>query len=104
MFSKAKIALSVALILGTASGALAGSLDDALLGSRAGADPVHHPRSAPNRAGADRSFASARSVTRNGAVAATRPRSGCDNMFNYDRALNGYSYDLVCNGVDLSPH
>jgi len=36
--------------------------------------------------------------------AASRPRSGCTNVYNYDRALDGYSYDLVCNGIDLSPH
>jgi hypothetical protein len=104
MFSKTKIALSVALILGTASVALAGSSGYVVPGSRAGVNPVHHPRSAPNHAGADRGYAFAPSVTHNGAVAASRPWSGCDNMFTYDRALNGYSYDLVCNGINLSPH
>ncbi len=48
-------------------------------------------------------YAFAPSATHNGAVAVS-PRSGCDNVYNYDRALDGYSYDLVCNGRDLSPH
>jgi hypothetical protein len=57
-----------------------------------------------DRYGSDRfGYAFAPSATHNGAVAGF-PRSGCDNAYNYDRALDGYSYDLVCNGRDLSPH
>jgi hypothetical protein len=78
--------------------------DTAAQDSKAGVNPAHHLRSLPNHVGAKESYAFAPSVTRNGAVAASRPKSGCDNVFNYDRALDGYSYDLVCNGVDLSPH
>jgi hypothetical protein len=59
-----------------------------------------------SRYGSDRDarsgYAFAPSATRPGAVAGS-PRSGCNNVYNYDRALNGYSYDLVCNGINLSP-
>jgi hypothetical protein len=101
MLTKTKIVLAAALMLSTASAALAG---DAVPGSRAGIDPVHHSRSVRDHAGAKGAYALAPSATRNGTAAASRPRSGCTNVYNYDRALDGYSYDLVCNGVDLSPH
>ncbi len=73
-----------------------------LTASMVGVYPVYHPRSGSNHAGAKRSYAFAPSVTRKGAVAASQPWSGCDHVFNYDWAMNGYTYDLVCNGVDLT--
>jgi hypothetical protein len=91
MLTKTKIVLAAALMLGTASAASAGHVEP---GSRA---VSHH-------AGAKGAYAFAPSAARSGAVAASRPQSGCNNVYNYDRALDGYSYDLVCNGVDLSPH
>jgi hypothetical protein len=104
MLIKIKFVLAAALVLGATSGALAGSSGYVAPDSRAGVNAVHHPRSVLNHAAAKKSYALAPSVTRNGAVSASRPKSGCDNVYNYDRALDGYSYDLVCNGVDLSPH
>jgi hypothetical protein len=104
MLTKTKCVLAATFALGAASAALAGNSGHAAQGSKAGVNPAHHLRSLPNHVGAKESYAFAPSVTRNGAVAAPRPKSGCDNVFNYDRALDGYSYDLVCNGVDLSPH
>jgi hypothetical protein len=91
MLTKTKIVLAAALMLSTASAALAGHA-------------VPASRAVPDHAGAKGAYAFAPSATQTGAVAASRPGSGCDNVFKYDRALDGYSYDLVCNGVDLSPH
>jgi uncharacterized membrane protein len=65
------------------------------------AKPAHHPRALANDARASGSYALAPSAT-NGA--ASRPRSDCHWSYNYDRALDGYSYDMICNGVDVSPH
>jgi hypothetical protein len=101
MMTKSKIAFAAALMLSTASAALAGHM---VPGSRAGVNPVYHPRSVPNYADAKSGYAFAPSATHNGAFAAASPGSGCSNVYNYDRALDGYSYDLVCNGIDLSPH
>jgi hypothetical protein len=102
MLTKAKFVLVAAFVLGTASAALAGSSEYVVPGSGAEVNPVYHPRSGSNHAGAKRSYAFGPSVTHKGAVAASKPWSGCDNVFNYDRAMNGYTYDLVCNGVDLT--
>jgi hypothetical protein len=105
MVTKTKCVLVAALVLGTASAALAGSSGYVVPDSGAGVNPVYHSRSGSNHAGAKRSYAFTPSVTHKGAVAASQPWwSGCDNVFNYDRALYGYTYDLVCNGVDLTPH
>jgi hypothetical protein len=97
MVTKTKCVLVAALVLGTASAALAGSSGYVEPGSGIG-----HPRSGSNHASAKRSYAFSPSVTHKGTVAASKPWSGCDNVFNYDRAMNGYTYDLVCNGVDLT--
>ncbi len=105
MLIKTKFFLAAAFSLGTACAALAGAWTDPAgyaVPSAAGAKPVHHPRSYPDNARANGSYALAPSVTYKGA--ASRPRSGCTNVYYYDRALDGYSYDLVCNGIDLSPH
>jgi hypothetical protein len=102
MVTKTKCALAVALALGTASAALAGNSGYAAPDNRAGVNPVHHPRSVPNHAAARKSYAFAPSVTHNRAVAPSGPSSGCSHVFNYDRAMDGYTYDLVCNGVDLT--
>jgi hypothetical protein len=102
MLTKTKCVLVAALVLGTASATLAGSSEYVVQGSGAEVNPVNHPRSGSNHAGAKKSYAFVPSVTHKGAVAASKPWSGCDNVFNYDRAMNGYTYDLVCNGVDLT--
>ena len=91
MLTKTKFVLAAALILGTASAALAGGSD------------THKHRSHHYRGdhAAGLAFGSVRGAD---AFAASRPSSGCHNSYNYDRALDGYSYDLICNGVDVSPH
>ncbi len=83
--------------------AAAFSIGTAFAGVAAGAKPIHH-HPATVRDNAWGSYALAPSATPNGAIAAPRARPGCTNAYYYDRALDGYSYDLVCNGVDLSPH
>jgi hypothetical protein len=100
MLTKSKIVLAAAVMLCAASAAFAAP---AVPGSSAEANPAHHQRSVHNHANARSSYALAPSAIRNGAAPAS-PKSGCTNVYNYDRALDGYSYDLVCNGVDLSPH
>jgi hypothetical protein len=102
MLTKTKCVLAATLALGTASAALAGNSGYVAPDSKARVNPVHHLRSVPNHAGAKKSYAFAPSGTRNRAVAPSGPWSGCDHVFNYDRAMNGYTYDLVCNGVDLT--
>jgi hypothetical protein len=102
MLTRTKCILAAALALGTASAALAGKSGYVAPDSRAGVNPVHHLRPVPNHAGARKSYAFAPSGTRNRAIAPSAPWSGCDHVFNYDRAMNGYTYDLVCNGVDLT--
>ena len=60
MFTKTKIALSVAMVLGAASAALAGSENTedrggyVISGSTDGVNPVYHPRWFPNLARAHR--------------------------------------------------
>jgi len=89
MLTKTKLVLAVALILGTVSVALAANTGNARKGTghARGSYAQAHVRPSPN---VDPSV--------------SRPRLGCDHMYNYDRALDGYSYDLVCHGIDLSPH
>ena len=88
MLIKSKLILAATVSLGIACSALA-----------AGARPVHHhPGAFLNLERANGSYALAPSYS----GAAVRPQRGCSHIYNYDRALDGYSYDLVCNGVDIT--
>jgi hypothetical protein len=88
MLIKSKLILAATVSLGFACSAVA-----------AGARPAHnHPGAFLNLEHANGSYALAPSF--NGAM--SRPRAGCTHIYNYDRALDGYSYDLVCNGFDIT--
>jgi hypothetical protein len=89
MLTQTKFVLAAALMLGTASGALA-------------SNPVRHAHRPLSYAGADKSYAFAPSVIHNGVGSASRPGSRCHHVFNYDPAFHSPEYDLICNGVDWS--
>jgi hypothetical protein len=107
MFTNTKMALAAALLAATPAG-LAGS---------AGAASIGAPLSLQDAAGStvqtvqwhgsghgrgDHAAGPVAGAIIDGAVAASRPSSGCDNSYSYDRANYAYSYDLVCNGYGYS--
>jgi hypothetical protein len=103
MFTNTKIALAAALLAATPAW-FAGSADAA---------PIGAPLSLQDAAGSavqtvqwhggvrgrgDYAAGPVAGAIIGGAVVGSRPSSGCDNSYSYDRANYAYSYDLVCSG------